>query len=85
MSIAELCNHYLRQFYARRSEGRPICLIEETAPDSDFSDYACACRQLQSDGFIKWIPVMGLPIGLGEITAEGIEAIEKQVGVNTKS
>jgi hypothetical protein len=78
--MIDQCDYYLREFYRRRFEGCPVCLLDDDDDDVKYSEYARACRRLQKLGLIKWIPIMGLPIGFGEITAAGIQSNERTSG-----
>jgi hypothetical protein len=68
--------HFLYLFYNHRMEKGLVSVIEDDATDSEFAEYARACRNLRDSGLIEWLPVMGLPIGLGKITTKGVLAVE---------
>jgi hypothetical protein len=80
MTDSELRGIVLRRFYDRRLEH--LVKLEEGDFDGRFSfvELQSICRQLAEKGLIeKWSPVMtagGSVIGIGQITAEGVDVIE---------
>ncbi|MEW6768396.1 MAG: hypothetical protein AB1342_10245 [Pseudomonadota bacterium] len=78
MTDEELQLHYLKKFYERRGEARPVSLVEDSAADDIIDEYTRISRQLSESGLIEWCPIMGLPIGFGIISSLGIHTIESR-------